>query len=103
MKTLFGALVIFSAMLPALASAQPICGTVYLGQCDVDYCHFKFGVQRADGTWDQYGLKKDGQYIAHDYQLDTDLEAMADKNYCTDSSKADSFGAIEVGDLVPQN
>ena len=30
------------------------------------------------------------------------LEAMADKNYCTDTTKADGFGSIDVKDLVPQ-
>jgi len=102
MKALVAAALVSAALIaPTFAKASPICGKVVLGQCDVDFCWFKFITQKADGTWDQYGLSKDGTHVIHDYDLDADLEAMADKNYCTDTNFNDGWGSIDVKNLTP--
>jgi hypothetical protein len=103
MKALFAALVSLAIFTPQLASAFPICGEVVLGMCDVDYCDFKFAVRLADGTYDRYGLKADGEYLNRDFEVyGQGLEKLEGLKACIDDTDVDSIGAVDVTKLVPQ-
>lgn len=90
----------FSVVTASAAHAEQICGEVFVGQCDVDYCLTGFLATDAAGVQQRYGLNSDDGGRVKEWAADHVVAPMEGQTYCADTSDVDFTGAIDLSKLV---
>lgn len=97
------ALVASFSTLASSAQASEICGTVIMGQCDVDVCQVGLSFTNAKGQADRLGLNFKGERVIEATLFASGIEAQVGKKACGDTADIDATGAIDVSKLSTAN